>query len=116
MKQYFLFTLIILTVNAFGQATSDNNKENKIFAVKANILPLLIDNNTEVSYFLFSTAFRIDLEKSLSKNKSLVFEIGFAGPLTFDIEHGEAGENIATTGITTGFGNKFYFGNPAAGS
>ena len=111
MKKIFIMSLLAASsaLTTFGQAA----EESKTLAVKANILPYLIDNNNNESYFLFSTAIRINVEKQLSSNKSLVFELGFAGPLTFDIENGEAGEHIATTGIISGFGNKFYLNHTA---
>ena len=107
MKKYIILLLIATSGKTFGQEAETN----KTLAVKANIFPFLIDNNANESYYLFSTAIRVSAEKSISKNKSLVFELGYAGPLTFDVENGEAGENIATTGIISGFGTKFYFGN-----
>ncbi len=106
MKFFILFSIIAVAIT--GKSFCQEVQEHKSCVVKANILPFLIDNNTEVSYFLFSTALRIRAEKQITKNKSLVFELGYAGPLTFDIENGEAGENIATTWIIAGFGNKFY--------
>jgi hypothetical protein len=110
MKKYLLLGLMATTLHSFSQETP----EIRTFAIKANPLPFLIDNNSNESYYLFSTALRINAEKSIGKNKSLVFELGYAGPKTFDIENGEANESIQTTGIIAGFGNKFYLNNSSS--
>ena len=109
MKKIFIISFI--TTITTGVVFSQSTEKEKTFAVKASILPFLIDNNSNESYVLFSTAIRINAEKKISNNKSLVVELGYAGPVTCDIENGEAGETIATTGIITGVGNKFYVSN-----
>ncbi len=111
MKKYILLNILsaALAISAFSQEAQELKK----LAVKANILPFLIDNSSSESYFLFSTAVRIDAEKQISKNKSLVFQLGYAGPVTFDIEKGEGGEDIVTNGVIAGLGAKFYLANIA---
>lgn len=109
MKKIIIVLAILLPLGKLF-AQSDTNQERKNILMIS--LPLhLIDNNNNESYFLFDLAFKVSYEHRLSKCFTPYVQVGFHGPLTFDIETAETQEEIKTAGLNFQVGNKFYFNN-----
>ena len=90
----------------FAQSETQQERKN----VMMISLPLhLIDNNNNESYFLFDLAFKVSYEQRVSKLFTPYVQVGFQGPLTFDLETAETQEQIKTSGVNLQVGNKFYF-------
>jgi hypothetical protein len=107
MKKIIIVLAILLPLRKLF-AQSDTNKERKNILMIS--LPLhIIDNNNNESYLLFDLAFKVSYEYRVSKCFTPYFQLGFHGPLTFDLETKETQEKIMTNGLNLQFGNKFYF-------
>ena len=90
----------------FAQSETQQERKN----VMMISLPLhLIDNNNNESYFLFDLAFKVSYEHRVGKLFTPYVQVGFQGPLTFDLETAETQEQIKTSGVNLQVGNKFYF-------
>lgn len=107
MKKIIIVLAILLPLGKLF-AQSETQKERKNIVMIS--LPLhLIDNNNNESYFLFDLAFKVSYEHRLSKLFTTYVQLGFQGPLTFDLETAETQEQIKTSGVNLKVGNKFYF-------
>ena len=106
MKKIMLAMAFLLPLcNLFAQS----NQKERTNIVQMSIPLHLIDNNNNESYFLFDLAFKVSYERRLTKTLCPIIQIGYHGPLTFDIETAETQEEIKTRGLNLQVGNKFYF-------
>ena len=106
-KKKFPLMMVAAMITSLTFAQSNNRERTTIVQMS---LPLqLIDNNNNESYFLFDLAFKLSIERRFSKLFTPFVQVGFQGPLTFDLETAETQEQIKTSGINLQVGNKFYF-------
>ena len=107
MKYLIIVLAILLPIGSlFAQSDTEKGRKNIVMIS----VPLhLIDNNNNESYFLFDLAFKASYEHRVSKLFTPYVQVGFHGPLTFDLETAEKQEEIKTAGINLQVGNKFYF-------
>lgn len=113
MKNIILYITLILSITvSFGQSEKQKNKN----VIQLNLPLHLIDNNSNESYFLFNLAFKVSYEKRITQFLCPIFQVGYHGPLTFDIETAEAQEQIKSSGLNLQAGNKFYLNSLSSAS
>ena len=107
MKKIIIVLAMLLPLGKlFAQSDTQQGRKNTLMMS----LPLhLIDNNNNESYFLFDLAFKVSYEHRVNKLFTPYVQVGFHGPLTFDLETAETQEQIKTSGVNLQVGNKFYF-------
>ena len=113
MKQVSLSMALVLSMSTLH---AQSEKQNFTNSIQVNVPLHLIDNNSNESYFLFNLALKVSYEKRITKNLSPIIQLGYHGPLTFDLETAEAQEQIKSSGLNLQIGNKFYFNSLSSAS